>query len=248
MTKEQKMKVLYLTFLPSVRLARRLGINLKDIKDLLEIAYCNETKKANLSTKQTLALLKISQSKLSILLKKLKKHFLTFSNTNNIDTAKIIETALWGEPLSESRLCQILQDQQPKDIKSALKKLIEDEKIIEDKTGRIITYSPNNQKGASIIENDFNGQMIDVQKFLKSIADLIYTRFFSDSKNTFFKTTTLKIKKTKIFKLKKLYKKTIWKRLAKWDEEARKHPDQTEVDIIDLSIFVTPNLNPKRID
>ena len=196
LTRQQTMQIIYSTFLPTVKIARKLDIGLKDIVNLLEMAYYHETKKANMSTNQTLKLLKISQSKLSTLSRRLKTNFLIFSKKNNTDTDQLIKFALWAEPMSKSRLCQILKDQKPTDITLALDRLLKEKEIIKEKD-RTTTYKLTNKK-VSLIDNDFITTINGLNKSLMSIANFIHSRFFSNSEKTFSRTITLKIKKKEI--------------------------------------------------
>ena len=145
-----------------------------------------------------------------------------------------IKFVLWSTSLTEEQIGQFLPEIEQDSVSEALEKLVENGEIVfcQDKK----TYTMSKRK-IRLAGKSFIKRIGGLRNFLRTVKNNIKSRFLSesDSKDSFSRTVTLKIRGKDIPKLQEvLYKKMIWKYLVELDKLGEKCPNSVSVDI---SIF-----------
>ncbi|MEO1271243.1 MAG: hypothetical protein AAFX99_24390 [Myxococcota bacterium] len=115
---ETRTRVIYSVLVPAVRLAFVFRVPLKELGDLLQMAYYHETKRRGLKMRETSEQLGVSMRKVAQLSKRLKRNFL--KPESDYGLPRQIEFMLWAEPLSELRIGQALPHEHGEAIVAAL--------------------------------------------------------------------------------------------------------------------------------
>lgn len=223
---ETQRRVLYALMLPAVRVAYAFGVPLRDLGELLQMAYFHEARRHGLKMKEASQHLDISMRKAAQLSSQLKASFAQPDQEHGLP--RRIEFALWAQDLSAARLAQVLREE-PEDIEVALGEL-ERQQRVRLNPGRTPTWSVQRQQGR-LVQDAWSSRLDALQNLLGSVTNAVYGRFFQAEPRAFARTLSLRLRPQDRQALQDLYEKVIWKQLAALDERAKDDPQAEDIDV-----------------
>lgn len=221
-SKEQKViRVLYPLLIPAVRLAASASLPLKELKQLIELAYYQEARRRRLKLKELTSLLSVSMAKVGLLSRQLKEHFSRPESERSLP--KRICALLWGGPLSEARMGQVLDDVDPEDLSQTIKELV-DEHQVEIEPGRtVLRYRLAAQQFR--VAHDFWMARIDgLSNFMRAVAQTVEGRFITDDEHAFARQLSFRIKAEQVGEFERLYREQLFPLVTRLDAEAQDDP------------------------
>lgn len=226
-------QVVYSLLMPAMRLCYVFKIPMKDVIDLVQMAYYHETRKNGLKMKEASTLLDVSMRKVAQLSKRLKRNFLEAEQQHELP--RRIEFVLWAGPQSERRLCQALDDVPPSAVRGGLEKLIAEGRVRRNQ-GRTVTYETIRSE-YRLVTDQIQARVDGLNNLLNSMANAVYGRFFKKEINSFARTLSLRVRRQDLVRLREFYDEVIWETLRALDEAARL---DDEAQAIDVSILWAP--------
>ena len=124
---ELERHILLSALIPVARIASHLGIPLREIKQLTELAYYREVRRRRVKMKDVSRLMSVSMSKVGLLSKQLKDHFAVADR--DYELPRRVLSVLWATPLTLARLQAALPDEEPDDVEAAVNGLLADRRI-----------------------------------------------------------------------------------------------------------------------
>ncbi len=225
--KQTQTWVVYALLLPSVRLARLFKIPLRDMGDLLQMAYYHELKRQGLKMRQISDQLGVSMRKVALLSKRLKHNFAADEDKHGLP--RRLEFALWSGALSEARLQQAFPDAEPGQVRAALELLMRDGRVKENR-GRTVTYEVNRSQ-FRLVQGAWLARVDGLNNLLENLSAAVFGRFFDGSDEAFARTLSLRVRREDLPKMRKLYEEVIWPELVKMDEAAQGDDDAQPMDV-----------------
>lgn len=214
---ELQRRVIYSLLRPAVRLGRRFGIGLKEMKEWVELVYYHELKDENLTLQEAADVAQVSRRKVAQLAKRLKQNF--FSPEQQAGLARRIEFMLWAGPMTEGRIRQAFRDAPEEELDVALEKLVEEERV-EVSGERTRTFSVP-RKEFRLYANNWISRVDGLNNQLGTLVHTVVGRFFEDDDRAFQRTLDFRVRPSDLPVLRKLYEATIFPRLAELDEAAQ---------------------------
>lgn len=231
---ELRRRIVYAFMRPVARLARLFELPLKEVGQLLQMAYFHETKLAGMKTPDAAALLDVSLRKLSQLSRLLKDNFVS----PDVEKAlpRRIEFLLWAEPLGRKRIKQVLPEEDADDIDDALDRLLAEERI-EIVSGRTPVFRVRRRANV-LVRDDWMSRIDGVNNMLASVTHAVYGRFFTATPHAFARTLTFRVRHDQTAELDHIYEEGIFGALSRLDEAAADDPDAVP---LDFSVVWAPN-------
>lgn len=228
-----RQRVIYALLLPSTRLAQVFGVSLKDMDDLMQMAYYHEHRRKKLKMHEISARMGVSMRKVAQLSKRLKLNFLSADESHGLP--RRVEFMLWAGPLSAARLRQAMPTVESSLIDEALESLAAQGRVSR-RGGRVETYEVVRSRfrlvdGASLPMLDGLGNL------LGNLSAAVYARFFERDEDAFARTVSFRVRREDRDALRLFYERTLWPALVALDESARDDPEAMEMD---LSILWAP--------
>ena len=218
---ELQRRILFSLLKPAVRLARRMGIGLKETRDWLELAYYDELRRDGLTLQDAADAAQISRRKTAQLSKGLKENF--FDPEREAELPRRIEFILWAGPLTEGRLRQALREHAPEEIDDALA-LLREQGRVEVTHGRAPLYRVPRSE-FRLYRGDWISRIDGLNNQLAVIERTVRARFFDDDERAFQRTLNLRVRPEDQKELEQLYREVVYPRLAELDERARQADD-----------------------
>lgn len=225
-------RILYSLLQPALELAADEGLELKELGHWAETGYFHVLRERGLKMREMSDLLSVSMRKVAGLSKQLKENFL--APEKEVALPRRIEFILWAEPLSRSRLAQVMTDVDESELDEALEILLEEERITLNDDERYDIASPTRR----IVGRTWMGKIDGLNNLMRSVYEVVQRRLFDDDERAFARTLNLRVRPEDLERLHKLYEEEIWSELAALDEAARDHEDAVP---IDFSVFWTPS-------
>lgn len=236
---EYSRRVLYSLLLPAMRLAGARAMSLRELSHWLETAYFHELKARGLKMREMADVLDVSMRKVAMLSKQLKLNFL--APEREVELPRLVEFALWAEPLSKARLTQTFSAIEPEELDEALDLLVAEGRVVELE-GRVVRYdiaSPTRR----MVGRNWMARIDALNNLMNNVADTVSARFFEADERAFARTLQLRIRPEDLGELQKMYEEKVWETLKELDERAR--GDELAVPI-GVSILWAPQGPEKR--
>jgi len=232
---QTRTRVIYSLLMPAVRLGLLFRFPLKEMGDLMQMAYYHEAKQQGLKMREISDQLEISMRKVAQLSKRLKRNFLRPESDHGLP--RRIEFMLWAEPLSELRIGQALPNAEPGAIEAALEQLLEQGRI-ERVVGRTVTYAVVRSE-ARLVERGWLARIDGLNNVMGSLTNTVYARLFDNDPSSFARTLSLRVRSEDIGDLQALYQEVIYPALCALEEKAQGDMGD-EVKTMDVSLLWSP--------
>lgn len=234
-------RVIYALVMPAVRLALVFQLPVKQIVDLVQMAYYHETKRRGLKMREAADSLDVSMRKVAMLSKRLKQNFLDSEQEHALP--RKIEFMLWAEPLSTARIKQVLTDSAEEEVEEALETLSEQGRITLDEDGRTPTWEVQKSE-FRLVHDNMLSRIDGLNNLLASMANAVFGRFFRNESHALARTLSLRVREQDMPRLTELYENVIWETLRKLDADAKGADDAEEIDV---SILWAPYQYVQRV-
>lgn len=226
-------RVLYALLTPAVRLGLAFHLPIKELTDLIQMAYFHETRRRGLKMRQASELLGVSMRKVALLSRRLKQNFLQDQQEEGLP--RRIEFMLWAEPLSEARLRQAIPDATDDELRQAIERLVE-QKRIRLVPGRTPTFEVVRSE-FRLVRDHWLARIDGLNNLLGGIGNAVFARFFNDEPRAFARTLSLRVRPEDHARLRTLYDELVYPTLRELDAAA--HADE-HAEAIDFSIVWAP--------
>ena len=214
---ELQLRVIYSSLRPAVRLARRFGIGIQEMKEWLELAYYHELKSEGLTLDEAAEVSQVSRRKIAQLSKRLKTNF--FNPERSAGLPRRIEFMLWAGPLTEGRIRAEFREVPDDDVTTALDQLVREERVVVER-GRTDLYRVPKSEFRLYAKN-WIARIDGLNNHFDNVLNTVVGRFFLDDPRAFHRTLNFRIRPQDYPKLTELYDEVIFPRLAALDESAR---------------------------
>ncbi len=231
-------RVVFAALRPAVRLANTFGVSLKDVKRFAELAYYQDAKRRGMKMREMSEALGISMSKVGLLSKQLKEHFLEPELEHGV--ARQILTLLWAAPLTEIRLAQALPDFDGSAVEHALNDLVTEGRV-RRVSGRTDTFELTS--GSQRLDNTPWMARIDgLNTLLDSVTQTVESRFERNDTRAFVRNLAFRVRPQDLPRLQEHYEKNLFPLVVELDEAVEQDADSVP---IRLSIFWSPTEEKK---
>ncbi len=175
-----KRGTLYTLFTPVVRLACQFGLPLKELRELLDIAYFEEHQRRGHTFKEMAESFDVSTRKITQLSQGLKGLLLVNDASKRFGLPRKLELMIWSQPMSDRRLGQVLVlEHEPEEITAALEVLVERGAIEFDRSAGVYRPVPRAKRAqTSVVPDDLLGRLDALKDFIDGVTDLVQARFF----------------------------------------------------------------------
>lgn len=213
-----KTRVLFATLRPAAKLAQAYGVSLKDMRHLLELATYQQARSRGLKMREMSEQMDISMSKVGLLSKQLKEHFVEPEE----GLYRQVIALLWAQPLSLSRLAQALEIS-PDRLETSLETLIQEGRIrrIDGRT--------------DLFELTGSRQSMDIHAWLARVDGLntlfdnvtraIRARFDHNDDHAMVRNLAFRLRKQDVQKLNKFYEKQLLPLILELDQAVESEED-----------------------
>lgn len=227
-------RVVFATLRPAVKLAMSAGVSLKDAKRFIELAYYKEALGQGLKMREMADLLSVSMSKVGLLSKNLKEHFLEPELEYGI--GRQILSLLWAAPLSEARISQALDEFDDEDVSNALKQLIEDGRIRRIE-GRTDQFELTNE-AYRLSTDGWMAKIDGLNTLMDSVSSAITARFERGDDRAMVRNLAFRVREEDLDELRELYQEVLFPKIVELD--AAVEADATSVPIR-MSVLWSPD-------
>lgn len=199
---EFPLRVAFALLGPAVRLAAAQGVNLKDIKHLIELAAYREARRRRLKMREIQDVLGISMSKVGLLSKQLKEHFAQPELEHGLPRA--ILSLLWGGPLSEQKILQALGEHEDAEIKAALRALVADGRV-QIEQGRTVERYTLGAPQHRLVQAPWMARVDALHNLMGSLYQTVQARFFLTDPRAFARTLSFRARPEDVARLQAHY-------------------------------------------
>lgn len=202
-SEELNIQIIYSLLLPAARMAATFGIPLRKMKQLLELAYYQESKKRHLKMKDIRKLMSVSMSKVGLLSKHLKEHF--SQPDTQFGLPRKILSLLWASPLSESRIIQALDEFDVDTIRKALAEMVREKRLkLENRRTPLYRLGLAQYRQP---QDMWISKLDGLNNLLFSVARTVEARFLRDDGRAFARTLNFRVPSSALSQLIDYYKK-----------------------------------------
>jgi len=225
-------RVFYSMIGGALKLAADEELSLKEVNHWVETATFHVLKDRGMKMREISEALDISMRKAANLSNQLKQNFLEPEREHTLP--RRIEFMLWSEPLSRSRLLQVMEVDES-ELDDALEILVKQERVVleDGRSPRYHIASPTRR----IVGRSWMGRIDGLNNLMNSAYGTIRARFFDQDERAFARTIQFSVRPEDLPKLQQLYEEKIWPELAELDRQARDAPNPVAMD---LSILWAP--------
>lgn len=219
---QEKIRVLFSTLLPAVRIATSALTPLKEMKQLIELAYYREARQRKYKLKEICGLLSISMSKAGLLSNQLKEHFSSSEVEHGLP--RRILALLWASPLSETKLAQVLSNAKPEEVSEAIQRLLAENQVVVIPGRTVVRYrlaAPQYR----LVKDHWLAMIDGLNNFMRSVSLAIESRFFRRDDRAFARTLSFRVKKDSLERLKEVYHEYVYPLVVKLDGEVAEDED-----------------------
>lgn len=209
-----KTRVVFAALKPAVRLGMTFGVSLKDIKHFAELAYYQEARHRGMKMREMSELMAISMSKVGLLSKQLKEHYLEPELEHGV--GRQILTLLWAAPLTEARLAAALPDYGPDEVNDALARLVAENRV-RRMPGRTESYELTTGSQRLDIA-PWMAKIDGLNTLLSSVSQAVEARFHRDDPRTFVRNLAFRVRTHDLDRLKQLYENSVFPLIVELDE------------------------------
>lgn len=182
-------RVLFSLMKLPAKLAAEIGTSSVDARHWLETSYYQVLRERGYTLDQIADHLDIGKRKASQLSTKLRQNFLDVDKSHGLP--RRVEYLIWGEPISEQRVCQLLSHEYDEtQVRAAIKRLIRQERIT--RSDDLLELS----KTESRLYKDGALAKIDgLNHLIETVFEAVYLRFVKSDDDAFVRNLTFHIPK-----------------------------------------------------
>lgn len=220
---------------PAARLAARAGFALKEMKHLIELAYYQEARLRGLKMKEISDLMSVSMSKVGLLSKELKEHFVEPETEHGI--GRQILSLLWASPLTESRIAQALDEFEAEEVAAALEQLVEEGRITRE-SGRTDSYALA-ASAHRLSTVPWMAKVDGLNTLMDNVFGAVRARFFEGDDRAFVRNVAFRVRPEDLERLRNHYENELFPLIVELDEAVDSEGESVP---IRLSMLWTPAL------
>lgn len=225
---ELSIRVLYAFVQAAAELGTAFGVGLKTFERLSHMAAFHVLRRRRLELNEIALHLGVSRRKVDQLSRLLKDNFFErfVAPEDGEALQRRIEFMLWAQPMSASRLKQVLPHQEPADVERALEALSKDQRVaVQEGTYRITM--PERR----LVRDDWLARVGGLTDQLNAVSKAVLGRFFKDDERAFARTVSLRVRRDRVAALEAFYRDEIWPLLTTLDEECNGQADSETVPV-----------------
>lgn len=218
-------RVAYSMLRPAAALADHLGLSMSDFVHLSQVAMYKHKRSRGMTLAQMAQELEVSSRTLDRLIKAMRQNF--FAPETEHELPRQLEFLLWSQGLSEARLCQLLPEQEPGEIRAALDTLLSQGRVQEE-VGRTTTYVAT-ARANRIMDDGMAARIDGLNNMLSTIKSAVIGRFFGGDERAGARTVSLRVRPQDLGEIEALYERAVWSRLVELDAMASECEEAVEV-------------------
>lgn len=224
-------RVLYSLLRPAVGLADRFRMPMKDFTGLLQRAYYQAKRARGLTLPQVAAELQMSTRTADRLARSMRENF--FVPEQEHELPRKVEFMLWSGPRGLARLQQLLPEYEPHEVERSLMGLVKEGRVKEVE-GRTLMYAATRR--ANRLPDDTMAARVDgLNNLMETLLETVRRRFFEQDQRAGARTVGLRVRRSDIAQIEKLYEEVVWERLLALDNQAR---DADPEDVIEMGLVM----------
>lgn len=219
-------RVLFSTLVPMARLATRLQLPLRRVKQLAELAYYQEARQRGLKMAEIQEVMSVGFSKVGTMSRQLKDYHGALGSDFSLQRRILL--LLWAVPLTEKHLIGAFPDSEPHEVQEALREMVQQGrlKVIPGRTERFELVAQHNQ----LLQDHWFARLGALDSLLSSVIQVVEARFFGRGQEAaFVRTLNFRARPQDLWKLEKFYRESLFALVQELDEAAT--PDQASVPI-----------------
>ncbi len=178
-------RVIYALARAIVKMAAAFDLSLKDLSSLVEMAYFHELRSQGKTLRETSEALAVSQRKSVRLAKLLRENFIQPELEHNLP--RRIEFMLWSQPMSTTRLAQVLKDVDAEAVEAAVQELLTQQRVEPVHSRNVVKYKPASAL-RKLPHDTWMRRIGALGSFVDNLADATYGRFFDRQPKAFART------------------------------------------------------------
>ncbi len=223
---ELRVRTLYAFIQASAELSTLFGVGLKAFERLGHMAAFHVLRRRNFDLNEIASRLDVSRRKVDQLSRQLKDNFFQrFVGPDDRDLLeRRIEFILWAQPISASRLKQVLKDTADEDIQAALDSLVSCGRLSTD-SGLYGITTPERR----LVRDDWLARIAGLNHQLRAVSAAAIGRFVDNDPHAFTRTVSMRARPERVQELEALYQEQIWPLLAKLDADCADAPADESV-------------------
>lgn len=166
-------RLVFALLIPAVRVARRAGLHLGDLVNLVELASVYDHRRQGHTQSAIADALNVGRRKVTTLVTQLKTNFFEPGhNEEELGLLRRIEFLVWPEPLSEARILQHLKGTDTDMVRRALLQLKAQARVVQRPDGRYETF-----RESRIVSPDVAKRVDGLRNMMVAIDELVERRF-----------------------------------------------------------------------
>jgi hypothetical protein len=228
-------RVIYALARPVVKMARLFGVPLKELANLVEMAYFHEMRAHGMTLRETSDALSVSQRKAVRLAKQLRENFIQPEVHHNLP--RRIEFLLWSQPMSTARLNQVLPDVEAEHIDAAVNELLGEGRIEQVDGGKVERFAPVSSL-RKLPRDTWLRRIGALNSFADNLTDATHGRFFGRDPRAFARTLSFKIPAGSHAELEQWYESSVLATVIAMNDTAEE--SETDQEAFQLSICWAP--------
>ncbi len=226
-------RVAYALLGPAVRLAFAHGVPVREVEDLVQMAYFHEVRRSGRTLQETADALGVSLRKAAQLSARLKQGFTDAEREEALP--RRVEFVLWAGPLSEARIRQALPGDEPAEVSAALRALVAQGRV-RALEGRTPTYEVVRGE-ARLVSDRWLARIDGLNTMLGSVGNAVFARFFRPEAPALARTLAFRVRRDALGAIAKLYEETIFPALRALEEDAK---DDAGAATVEASFLFAP--------
>jgi hypothetical protein len=220
--------------LGAARIAANRLVPLKQLKQLVELAYYREARRRGLKMREMRDLMAVSMSKVGLLSKDLKAWYSEPYREHELPQR--ILNLLWAGPLSEHAIGAALDDAEPEEVAGAIRKLVDAGELMEEPGRTVVRYRLTRQAYRRV-EGEWMARVSAANDVWRTAAMAVEARFLAGDDRAMARTLHFRAREDDLPELKAAYERHIFPLVCELD--ARVTADEPSVGI-HLSYVVAP--------
>lgn len=229
-----KTRIIYAALRPAAKLALTYGISLKEMKHLIELAYYQESRTRGLKMREMSDSMGISMSKVGLLSKQLKEHFVEPEESLHRQTLAL----LWAQPLSLIKIAQAL-DVPLERTEELLGTLIEEGRIHRN-PGRTDLYELSGAR-QSMDVHAWMAKVDGLNTLFDNVTRAIRARFDENDTRALVRNLAFRVRHDDIDKLSKFYEEQLLPLVLTLDNAVRSEDESVPMK---MSVLWAPEETP----
>lgn len=224
-----KERVVYAAMALPARLGLALGLEMKQLVDLMQMAIFHETRRQDLKTAEAAERLGVSMRKISLLSQRLRRNFADDEAMDDLE--RRIEFMLWASPLTEARLHQLLRGFDHDEIDAAVAALLAAGRIRADHNDpQGPTYAITRSE-SRLVSGDWQARLDGLTDIVATVANTVDARLIHGDARAFARNLMLRVRPDDLGALHALYSDVLWETLRQLDLNAKDDPDAEEISV-----------------